>query len=102
MSRSIRAHDLENSEYARVLAPEDLAAAAEDLAAAAAVKRLSRYFRGLSIFDFFDSIDPYRKSRLPPHQSNYAKDKLAAGDRARLRWIKSRQRFCSLVATWPR
>jgi hypothetical protein len=94
MSRSIRAHDLENSEYARVLAPEDLAAAA--------VKRLSRYFRGLSIFDFFDSIDPYRKSRLPPHQSNYAKDKLAAGDRARLRWIKSRLRFCSLVATWPR
>jgi hypothetical protein len=27
MSRSIRAHDLENSKYARLLAPEDLAAA---------------------------------------------------------------------------
>jgi hypothetical protein len=58
MSRPIRAPDLENFEYARVLAPEDLAAAA------AAAKRFSRYFRGLSIFDFFDSIDPYRKSRL--------------------------------------
>jgi hypothetical protein len=52
MSRPIRAPDLENFEYARVLAPEDLAAAA------AAAKRFSRYFRGLSIFDFFDSIDP--------------------------------------------
>jgi len=40
-----------------VLAPEYLAAAAVPK------KRLSRDFRCLSIFDFFDSIDPERKSR---------------------------------------
>lgn len=75
MSRSIRAHDLENSEYGRVLASEDLAAA---------------------------FLSNKRGIPRSPHQFNYAKDKLAAGDRARLRWIKSRLRFCSLVATWPR
>src|SRR5271169_5484054 len=48
-----------------VLAPECLAAAAVPK------KRLSRDFRCLSIFDFFDSIDPFQTSERSYRAGNH-------------------------------